>query len=303
MNIKENNGETPTSIQLLSAQARLYSTAKWWTYIVLFSSLLSLTGLYTMDLYPQVAEFFGFFSGTIMLFLVFIFNDVADKKIAKAALLQEEFDTRVYEWEWGDFIRASKIKADERMLAQGDFQINSARVPWYTSAIGNLKDEKLQILLCQRENVDWDWRLRRRIVTILSTIIALLFSGLVAWGIATCFYSTCITLKDWLFKYVILFIPFLYNLFLLRKSFNKVANIQENLSKQIYAEIEGYKEKHTSLSISRLRLFQHQIYEYRKQNCLVPDRLFNWFKKGYQSVTSASTAEIIQEIEEKKNIV
>ena len=283
------NQNAAKSLQLLAAQDRLYLRAKWWTYSLYFATVIPIVAYFAKTYFPKIDEWISII-GIMGLFLVFVLDHHIKNKIKQAGLIQEEFDLSIYEWDWNKQLGEEKMLKDERIRAAEGYKIDESRLPWYSAIIGSLSDKQAQILLCQRENVVWDWQIKQKFGVVFCWFFFLIIIFLFAWG-----YFQDISFREWLTVNLLVVSGFLFKNFELWRSFSKTGMIQKSISDNIHAEIESYKQSKT-ISKEKLRLLQNQIYQYRLENCLVPDWFFKLFKQKFQLRTTASTQEIVEEI-------
>ena len=284
------NQNTQKSLKLLAAQARLYTRAKWWTYAVFITTLLPLILYFLKPSFPNV-DYIGSMLGVGGLFLTFLLNGHIAGRIKTAARIQEEFDLGIYEWEWNYHLGADPVIKDIRNRAAGNYSMPEERLPWYTPEIKTISEPSMQVLLCQRENVVWDWQLRKKFSNLLRALFFVTLMVVIAWG-----WMADESFRLWLSIDLALISGFLYKTFELWQAFQKVGRTQEQTLHQIEAEITSYKKDPKPIPYERLRLFQNNIFQNRKENAVVPDSIFGIVRKVFQNRTSESTKEIIQEL-------
>lgn len=288
MNLAIQNNDK--SLQLLAAQDRLYANAKTWFYLAFVFPILPLIGM-LLNPFLQIMDDFLTIAGVFGLVLALVIDRFVKNKIEKAACIQEEFDTDVFELPWNEGLVGVRISKESRIKAASDFKIEQHRLPWYTEEIGTLPDTNLQVLLCQRESIMWDRQLKKHISNILAWVLGISLSTLVLWGL----YSNP-PFQEW-FKLIL--IPasgFLVGIWKLWKSFQTVGNFQEDLNQSLEAEIEAYRKNKSQVSLERLRLFQDKTYKCRREICLVPGSIYKILQTGYQSRTTKATIEYINEL-------
>ena len=288
-----NNQNTEKGIEMLSGQARLYSWAKIWTYFLFLGALLPIFIKLGSPYFSDLKEWIAII-GIGGLTLVFLLDQYISKSIEKAAKIQEHFDRYVYEWEWNSVSSGKQILRTEFDSAAGNYVIPNDRLPWYTPDIENISDRSIQVLLCMRENVIWDWRLKQKFGSFLGWTFFILIIIVVAFGLYP--EKDAVTLWTWLISFLVPASGLLYKIFKLWQSFNEVGKIQRRVYESIEVEIEGYINDKKKIPEERLKLFQSQIFGYRKKPALVPDTFFWLHKKLYQAKISKFTKDIIAEI-------
>ncbi|MEY2420008.1 MAG: hypothetical protein QOI95_75 [Acidimicrobiaceae bacterium] len=115
-------------------------------------------------------------SGGTWAFVSLSLGLIARRATKTASLVQEEFDTWLFGLEWSDACPDHQIEESElRRLARRSVLDESRLASWYPDVTG--LHPVYAALVCQGENLSWDWRLRRRWSMLLSV-------GAVAWSIA-----------------------------------------------------------------------------------------------------------------------
>lgn len=112
------------------------------------------------ELKPYIA-----FTGLLLLFLDIALLDQFQKRcIKRGAKLQEEFDTKVLKLPWNSFVAGDNvIPEDIRSYSSKPLSEKREREisSWYESCVGEVPIH-IGRLICQRTNIHYDQRLRRR---------------------------------------------------------------------------------------------------------------------------------------------
>lgn len=98
------------------------------------------------------------------------------KKRTLAAQIQQRLDNALYGFDWDDCV-CGKEPSDEIICDNKDEVPADNLKNWYEVSIGDVEDENVAILLCQRENILYDSGLRNRYVTLSACIAAVLGAG------------------------------------------------------------------------------------------------------------------------------
>ena len=98
------------------------------------------------------------------------------KKRTLAAQIQQRLDNTLYGFDWDDCV-CGKEPSDEIICDNKDDVPADNLKNWYEVGIGDVEDENVAILLCQRENISYDSGLRNRYVTLSAWIAAVLGAG------------------------------------------------------------------------------------------------------------------------------
>ena len=96
-----------------------------------------------------------------------------DKYRTLAAQIQQRLDNELYGFEWDDCV-CGKEPSDEVVCDYKEAIINEKLYNWYDVNIGNVQDENVAVLLCQRENISYDSGLRERYVILNAWTAAIL---------------------------------------------------------------------------------------------------------------------------------
>lgn len=127
-------------------------------------SLAFVAAALVATLFPPAAPVLAIAGGAWAV-LSFVLSGVTQKETRTAATIQHEFDTWLFDLPWGDY--AGEKVADEELHRRArQSKLPEARVrTWYPDVVG--LPDVYAVLACQRENLSWDGRLRRRWATLL----------------------------------------------------------------------------------------------------------------------------------------
>ncbi len=175
-----------TNRRLLRARDRNYRAAKWMQGIqVALSIALPVTGVLLAPHVPWIRPYIAL-SALLLLFLeAAIFDRMQKERLKRGAKLQEQFDTEVFGIDWNRFVAGSPVEPEDvrslsaRPLSKDREQHFEA---WYEPSVGRLPVH-LARLVCQRTNISYDARLRRKygghlLFWTISLGVILLFFGL-----------------------------------------------------------------------------------------------------------------------------
>lgn len=273
--IIQNNKE---NIRLIAAQRYLYSKAKKLRIIRVAGSLFLalIMAPLTIIFFPDFNVGLGILS-SIWLVVMFLLNHFESRTTKTAATIQEQFDTTVFGLDWNKFLAGNKVSPEIIVNARGKYKADMSTLNnWY----GDLNEipKTMGILLCQRSNLVWDWRLRRyfgwKIIICLLFLIGLDF---------TIAYYTKITTKDFILG---LFLPSLSAIIIgvhETKEHFEIANGKEKLEGQLTSLLDLIIEEQQTVGIKELRQIQDKIYELRKKVALIPDWWYNMLKGEFEN--------------------
>ncbi len=283
---------TPEILRRLAAQSKLYSDAKLMQTGRLYISVALATAAPILVLFlPNSQNAMALVGGGWALITSIPFRNIQREKTRQAANIQELIDTELFDLRWNQVLAGSPIEPELINAAAR----SSKRKPesirdWYSNT-GALP-YPLDVLLCQRSNVVWDWRLRRHFsagVACLTGLVLIIDVAIALW------------LKQSLIKFLLsLFLPTLPVVMQGIETFlghRETAAEKEELSHRIEGLWDiGLKEL-TAVPVEQLRQIQDRIYTLRKDGPLVPDSWYEWLKRGYQSDMDTSTHELSAQAE------
>lgn len=171
---------------LLRARDRNYRAAKLTQgLVVMLSVVLPVLGVLVGPSQPEVRPYVAL-AGLILLILETALIDRVQKdKQKRGAKLQEQFDTVVLALPWNRFVAGARVEPED-VRALSAQPLSSKREAhfdaWYEPCVGELP-QHLARLICQRTNISYDTRLRRKYGNRLLAVtlifgIGLLFASL-----------------------------------------------------------------------------------------------------------------------------
>ena len=175
--IKSQNDQS--ILDKLSAQRRLYDKAKKLRAIqfilgVVIIVCLSIARLIWNDNEPIEASIVVVTA--VALISEPLLESMIDKRKTLAAQIQQRLDNELYGFSWDDCICGIE-PSDEVICDSKDDKLTKKMHDWYDVGIGNVEDENLAILLCQRENISYDSGLREWYVSLCAVVACLLVIG------------------------------------------------------------------------------------------------------------------------------
>ena len=266
---------TADNLRLLVAQRHLYTRAKGLRRWRTFGSV-GLAGVapFILFFWPNLKSLMAFIGGfwTLIASLV---GHAESKKKKEAATIQEQFDTELFELPWNHMLVGNKLTPELIHAATRDFKGSKNELrDWYSDP--GSTPYPLNVLLCQRSNLVWDWRLRRHYGTAITVLTAVYFIFTIVFVIAT---------KQTLLDYILgLFLPslsaFLQGIEVAKAHFT-TAKEQEDKEKESSSLWESGLENPDSVSQEDCRKIQDWIYLRRSTGPLVPDWWYKWLRDKY----------------------
>lgn len=268
----------PNMLKLLAGQREIYSQVKNILMKIFFAgvvipSILSFL-FFVMSFHPgYTAPWMKTFL-TIYGLIFFIINhfilEYTSNCKKKAARIQEEYDTNLFNMEWNEIVAGKKTPisesiayAQKHLTTEGDDGLHN----WYLNAPMNVS-APLMIMLCQSKNMGWDAGLKRKTSTFLSIILAL---NIIMFAIT--FIFTNPTYLQFI-AFIAILLP-TYQFYYRYVSENKksvaradeLRTLVENTLRQVVKE-HAYDTKTLE---KQSRLVQDQIFNYRATGNPVPD--------------------------------
>ena len=218
--------------------------------------------------------------GVVALVAGFILESEVSKHRKLATKIQQLFDCEVFGLEWDSHLWGSKPSLENVSDNLGNLSNDGFR-NWYDSRIDGLNRMEA-VLICQRTNLAYDSKLRRRFNYIVSTIaivvslLILLVSFYRNEGIQTAIVFVGVPLVPiikWFFS-------------TMKKNLDDIESC-ESLKSFIDNNIEKLKKNHRSINESTLYRIQDRIYFHRKTAFKIPDCLYNIMRKGQEESVRA----------------
>jgi len=178
---------TPYRLELLAAQRQLYSDAK---NLQMISTVLAVPIVILLSIlvaiFPQLAVYAALW-GILITLLDFLVFSRQQKSIQEtAANIQQIFDCEVLQLDLNRLNSGNRVEPESIFDASSRYKRKNlnytALENWYPISIEKLPIEQARII-CQRSNIRWDSRLRRRyskwvIIIIISLSVIVFIIGL-----------------------------------------------------------------------------------------------------------------------------
>lgn len=288
------NQNTNHCIELLAAQRIIYRNAKKFRTIRIIGSFgLAIIAPIIILLFPDLKIALGIFGGTWTI-VAFLLSTNESNKVKEAATIQEEFDSQTFELEWNNIQCGSKASNEIIHSSAIKYTDKADLKDWYGDLVG-IKNN-LSVLICQRSNLVWDWRLRKQFAWTIIIAILILFS----LGLGIALYNK-LTLQTYLIS---ILLPsasaFLLGIKEVKEHFDS-AKSKEALEKKINSI---WEKSMTSLVVptkSELRQVQDKIYQLRTNTALIPEWWYNKLKGDFEK-SMQSTIDRYRNEARNKNI-
>ena len=264
-------------IYYLAAQRQLYNEAKRLDGIeILFSVVLPLffAALQLIISDNTYLNATSYVLSIVSMGISLIFGSYIYRKKETAAEIQQHFDLYVYQMPWDNKLfglqrNITHVVAEKAKLLLKNPKEHERLTNWYTTVAGTV-DLKKGILMCQKENYNWDVNLRKRfrrlsvIVIIILTILVFLI-GIVkneTVVMLLCRFAFIIPMLQWLFETV--------------KQLNKdIKNLEE---------LDGLISSSEPKNMDELQEIQSKIYIHRKSCYTIPNKFYDRYKNNDEDV-------------------
>jgi len=277
--------------KFLKAQRVTYSRAKIirftkYSITILLAVIAPIIFIYS----PEKINTFGVI-GAIWTLIAFLIGYIERWLVKRAATIQEVFDTELYQINWNQISYGEKqipheyINGITENFTNSDLEFEFKN--WY-EGIENI-EKPISILLCQRQNIVWDFKLRDIYAYIVIFILIINFIiGLLL------FSYTGETLVNYLIG---LILPSLSaNILGIEEAIGhlNISKRKKDLSNKLVTLINQVRKKKRVIENTDLREIQNVIFEERLKAPLIPDFIYNFLKKKYSVNSIVSIQDILE---------
>lgn len=179
--------ELKENITLLAAQRNLYSRAKMILGLQMFLSFpIAILATIVAIVRPELKGYVALWGILVVVFDLFVFTPWIKRLRDDAARVQELFDTNVFGLDWSEISVGRKpgpelIHEEAQKHGLTDDDISKLR-KWYPVSIDSVPDI-FGIIICQRSNVWWDAKMRRKYAGFIRVVLVLIAFGLISYGL------------------------------------------------------------------------------------------------------------------------
>ncbi len=256
---------------LLRARDRNYRAAKLTQgIVVLVSVMLPILGVLVGPSHPEVRPYVALSALVLLLLETALIDHLQKDRLKRGAKLQEQFDTEVFILQWNRFVVGARVEPED-VRALSAKPLNATREGhfdnWYEPCVSQLPLH-LARLVCQRTNISYDARLRRKYGGGLLFLTILFGVGLLFVGLAM-----GLKFPDLLMTLLVPFMPILTWALKERLQHANTASSLTNLGAEwdkIWMRALGGASEAEITSESRS--LQDAIYQHRERSPLV----FDW---------------------------
>lgn len=290
MNTISTTQNQPDNLKLLAAQRQLYSEEKTRMAVWIGATLIiAVTGSGVVQALTPYVPLAAFFAIVLASVEIGYLRTLSEKR-ANAAKIQELFDCNVLELPWNKFLAGKRPAQDIIDEAVASFMKKNGEAGWnklknwYTTFDPNQPIHEAR-LVCQRENLVWDGKIKRTYATILYLVVGLIAVLLVGWAIVT-----HIDMAQFFGGPAILFLPLLV-FGLTHAGIHRRAAQRVDELKQAVDDLneELASDQYTPESLEQeSRNLQNEIYHHRADNAPVWDWFYNHIKDRIQAAQTTA---------------
>jgi len=282
-------------IELLAAQRVIYREAKKYRTIRILGSFgLTIIAPIVILFFPELKITLGIVGG-IWTIVAFLLSSRENSKVKEAATIQEEFDTQTFELDWNNIQCGSKMSNEIIHNSASKYNDKSDLKDWYGDLDGITTN--LSILICQRSNLVWDWRLRRQFAWTIIIALLILF-GL---GLGISLYHS-LALQTYLISIILPSASaFILGIKEVKEHFDS-AKSKEALEKKINFIWEKSMTSLVSPTKLDLRQVQDKIYQLRTNTALIPEWWYDTLKGDFEK-SMQNTIDRYRNEAKNKNII
>lgn len=265
---------------------RAYRIEKIRVLVSLAFGLAAVVASAAPDLAPVVAV-----TGAVWTLLSFaLVAVVGERQTGNAAMAQEQLDTWLFDLPLSMDAAAPIPDEELRRLARGSTIAEERMRTWYPDVTG--LPDVFAVLACQRENLTWDWRLRRRFASLLTWGASLWIAAGVSVGLVGDLSVRAVAVR-W-------FVPSTSALILalqLARGHREIAAAKEQLVTLVRDALESARPGDPDVEdLPRLnqltRDVQGGIYRLRKRGERVPRILYERYRDEDEADMQATVADL-----------
>lgn len=257
----------------------------WFTLLLPMASCGAFTwGLSLTPFLATVALLFG------LVEILFI-DSWLKRRLAEGAKLQEEFDCEVLGMQWNELVAGEKVDHERvhsasrnRLDSKSEQQLRD----WYPTAVGRLPLHLARVL-CQRENLMYDGRVRGFYSNVLATCLVLFFVAALAYGLVA-----DLRMAEWV---VGILAPATPALMWAAREFRRQRHTTESLE-VLKAEADKLWKKAATggtpeAIYASSRELQNAIYNHRLNSSLIFDFLYRFRREDLEDEMNAGAAHYV----------
>lgn len=286
----------PEMVRLIWARDKTYQAAKHTQgWFVFWTAAVPVIGALTSGLWPGLKPALALISLLLLFLDVGLIDRLQKERLKRGAKLQEEFDTRAFGLPWNKFVAGDKVlpedvteAASAAMPAKRQKEIET----WYEASVSRVPLAYGR-LVCQRTNISYDSRLRRRYgnglfsVTLVLAIIVLVAGVLLDPKFTDAILGLAMVapMLSWALREH-------------RKQIDTCNSLQylQSEFKTVWTKaLEGASDEELKVGSRQL---QDAIYQHRASAPLVFDWVYYWMRSKNEREAHAAAEEFVKQAEE-----
>lgn len=283
LNTRQNS---PEAIELLTAMRQSYENGKRFRLIrVLITVSIPILSIFIMKFNPNLKELLALVSSIWLVLSRLYFINFEKQCIKTGAMLQEEFDTRLFEIPWNKILVGEQISPKERILLSKSFKGDRAKLKnWYPGL--DESDENLNYLLCQRTSVEWEVELRKFYIN----KILLPMSIISTFTVILIFFQLNISFQTFILSVIVPSLPLILHVVDTLNAHKNQISSQKKILSSIDDLINRF-ETYTDLQVEKfLREYQNAIFMKRIETNVIPSKIY-WLKRNVYDEVAKSINE------------
>lgn len=284
----------PDSVSLLRARYRTYHAAKaTQAGLILLTIALPVVSVLLASHFAEIKPYLALAALVLLMLDTAIIERLQKDRVKRGAKLQEEFDTTVFGLPWNRFVAGTIVDHEDVRAASTKLlspKRESELATWYEPCV---EEVPLQFgrLVCQRTNISYDGRLRKKYGNALLYGAIVLGIGLLLMGL-----SFDLNMSELLLNVVVPFTPILnWTLREFRKQVdtaNALTTLKIEFEKIWDRAIAGAAPGDLDESSRQL---QDAIYQHRASSPLVFDWVYDRFRTGNEDEARHAAQRLVQQ--------
>jgi hypothetical protein len=270
---------------LLAAQRRLYADAKViYNLRVTVVMVAGVAGVTLALYFPSARAPIGFASAVILL-LISIAGSAREKRKSKeAASIQEEFDTSIFQLPWNSVL---SDRPTNGLIVEAAHRHDGRSLENWYSDTGPLP-RPLDVLVCQRSNLEWGVSIHRRwAAAVMTAIITWIF------GIVLICSTLHLSFPSSIFAVVTPLLPTFREFIEMWKSSMDSVRAKEKAESKVSDIWESALSTRRLPPVRPCREVQDRICSIRQTNAIVPDWFYKAFRDKSEKVMRVSVADYV----------
>ena len=292
MSIQEKQNQHQ-SIEMLKAISFLYSRAKLFGTIRVIIAIVSVVISPFILVLVRNADFVvGFIGAVLTLVSELWLESIEDDLKQMAARVQEQFDTSLFALPWNEICTGHPVSPEVIVSSSGSYKGNYPFADWYPDTTDI--PYPLDVLVCQRASLVWDWRLRQHFATGILLLSILWAIIVVLFGI----YAKQ-DLNKYLFTMIFPALPAISQTIRAWRGHTKNAHEKQELEGIVANLWQKGIENPSTITVTQCRSLQDRIYNLRKEGPMVPDKWYISLRKKFEEDMHSSAAQLREEALQK----